>query len=60
MKKSNREKKKEKGITISVIKDKEKKEEQGKKGEREFKERCKKKVMEKKRKSQITIKRNKK
>ena len=42
MKKSNREKKKEKGITISVIKVEEKKEEQGKKGRGGIKERCKK------------------
>ena len=43
MKKSCQEKKKERGITISVIKVEEKKEEQGKKGKREFKERWKKK-----------------
>ena len=42
MKKSSHEKKKERGITISVIKVEEKKEEQGKKGKGGIKERCKK------------------
>ena len=43
MKKSSQVKKKERDITISVIKVEEKKEEQGKKGKGEIKERCKKK-----------------
>ena len=62
MKKSCQEKKKERGITMSVIKVEEKKEEQGKKGKGGIKERCKKEIkgMAQERKLQINIKRNKK